>query len=208
MWVEYLDDVAFAVTTCQSVFILPSGGFLTYTKRHVRITDRVPLLCSGWERSQDFFKAAFESKVKGEWGLLSNILLSCFNTISSQCLGGKRPRRWRLREIKWITAGLTQTLQWVRPADVNCGWRRREEKAVSSKESGKSKTYKTYRNLDIIQKEEEKSRQRNSVKKKLFSFLFHLHTSLTRHYEKILTINFLQFWNLIPTGNYVRDPGS
>lgn len=66
MQVEYLNDVVFAVTTCQSGCMLPPGGFLTYTKRHVRITDRVPLLSSGWERSQDFFKAAFESKVKGE----------------------------------------------------------------------------------------------------------------------------------------------
>lgn len=38
---------------------------------------------------------------------------------------------------------------------------RREVKVVSSEENGKSRTYKTYRNLDIeYNKKEEKSRQR------------------------------------------------
>lgn len=59
---------------------------------------------------------------------------------------------------------MTQTLQRVRAADVNSGRRRREVKVVSTEVKGKSKTYKTYRNLDIEynkKTKEEKSRQRN-----------------------------------------------
>lgn len=66
--------------------------------------------------------------------------------------------------MRWITADVTQTLERVRPADVNGGPRGREVKLVSSEENGKSKTYETYRNLDIIQKRKKKRRQRNLVR--------------------------------------------
>lgn len=52
---------------------------------------------------------------------------------------------------------MTQTLQRVRPADVNSSRRREEVKVVSAEENGKSKTYKTYRDLDIIQKRKKRA---------------------------------------------------
>lgn len=66
--------------------------------------------------------------------------------------------------MRWITADVTQTLERVRLADVNGGPRGREVKLVSSEENGRSKTYKTYRDLDIIHKRKKKSRQRNLVR--------------------------------------------
>lgn len=73
----------------------------------------------------------------------------------------KQLHNWRLKEVK-TTASLKQTFQRVRAAHVNSGRRKGEVRAVSTEENGKSKTHKTYRNLEIeYNKKEEKSRQRN-----------------------------------------------
>lgn len=75
---------------------------------------------------------------------------------------------------------MTQTLQRVRAAGVNSGRRRREVKVVSAEENGKSKTYKTYRNLDLEYNLKKGRKEQTEKLRTLVSLSFHFHASLTK----------------------------
>lgn len=121
----------------------------------------VPVLNSVWERSEVIFKAVLSQKwmrfIKWHHSVLFlNQVFLIFREETAWLLEikGSQMDHSRLDTIPWRG----------RPVDVNSGRRRREVKVVSSEENGKSKTYKTYRDLDTIQKRKEKNRQRNLVK--------------------------------------------